>query len=151
MVIPTLQVHTGTLVPDSEAAEELGRLGDTTGRFGKITVENESGLKDSVAEGILAGLHAGDIIKSRTLETALHGTPQAVRECGSWRGKYFEKIRGCGGILFSFSPRGAAASGCGGDLTSFRRCGKIMATLEDRREGGSLSWRSRNGIFSTLC
>ena len=32
-------LHTGTLVPDSEAAEELGRLGDTTGRFTKGTLD----------------------------------------------------------------------------------------------------------------
>ena len=32
-------LHTGPLVPDSEAAEELGRLGDTTGRFAKGTLD----------------------------------------------------------------------------------------------------------------
>lgn len=32
-------LHTGTLVPDSEAAGELGRLGDTTGRFTKGTLD----------------------------------------------------------------------------------------------------------------
>ena len=43
----------------------------TPGRFGRIQLVNESGLKDSVARGILAGLRTGEIIKSRTLETAL--------------------------------------------------------------------------------
>ena len=42
------------------------------GHFGKIRLDNESGLKDSVAKGILAGLREGDIIRSRPLETALY-------------------------------------------------------------------------------
>lgn len=42
------------------------------GTLGKLTLENESGLKDSVAKGYIAGLHEGDIIRSRTLETALN-------------------------------------------------------------------------------
>ena len=32
-------LHTGTLIPDSEAAEALGRLGNTTGRFTKGTLD----------------------------------------------------------------------------------------------------------------
>lgn len=58
-------------IPPQTAVEGSLVVRIAPGRFGKITVENDSGLKDSVAEGILAGLHAGDIIKSRTLETAL--------------------------------------------------------------------------------
>lgn len=58
-------------IPPQTAVEGSLVVRIAPGRFGNITVENDSGLKDSVAEGILAGLHAGDIIKSRTLETAL--------------------------------------------------------------------------------
>ena len=42
------------------------------GRLGSIHLSNESKLKDSVAQQILAGLKAGDIIRTRGLENALY-------------------------------------------------------------------------------
>ncbi len=41
------------------------------GRFGKITIENDSRLKSRIAEGYFAGLKQGDIIKLREVEAAM--------------------------------------------------------------------------------
>ena len=58
-------------VPSQTAADGNLTVAIAPGRLGKIRIENESGLKDHVAMGILAGLHEGEIIKGRILETAL--------------------------------------------------------------------------------
>lgn len=42
------------------------------GKLGKITIENDSSLKESVAERLLRGLHEGDIITAKKMETALY-------------------------------------------------------------------------------
>ena len=52
---------------------EWGRLrvAIAPGRFGKITIENDSRLKSSIAEGYFAGLKSGEIIKTRKVEAAM--------------------------------------------------------------------------------
>ena len=52
---------------------EWGRLRAVIapGRFGKITIENDSRLKSSIVEGDFAGLKSGDIIKTRKVEAAM--------------------------------------------------------------------------------
>ena len=42
------------------------------GKLGKITIDNQSRLKDSAVERLTRGLHEGDIITAKTLETALY-------------------------------------------------------------------------------
>ena len=42
------------------------------GRYGNITIDNHSRLKNKIAAGYLAGLEKGEIIKSIELETAMH-------------------------------------------------------------------------------
>lgn len=42
------------------------------GRYGKIKLDNQSGLKSETAEGYLQGLKSGDIITTERLETALY-------------------------------------------------------------------------------
>ena len=42
------------------------------GRYGKINLENQSGIKDAQAESYLRGIKAGDIITGTKLETALY-------------------------------------------------------------------------------
>ena len=52
---------------------EWGRLrvAIAPGRFGRITLENDSRLKSRIAEGYFAGLKHGDIIKTREVEAAM--------------------------------------------------------------------------------
>ncbi|MBE6100500.1 MAG: ShlB/FhaC/HecB family hemolysin secretion/activation protein [Selenomonas ruminantium] len=52
---------------------EWGRLRAVIapGRFGKITIDNDSRLKSSIAEGYFAGMKSGDIIKTRKVEAAM--------------------------------------------------------------------------------
>lgn len=42
------------------------------GRYGEISIDNQSNLHTIIAEGYLAGLKKGDIIRSGELETAMH-------------------------------------------------------------------------------
>ena len=42
------------------------------GRYGEISIDNQSNLKDKTAEGYLAGLKKGEIIRTVELETAMH-------------------------------------------------------------------------------
>ena len=42
------------------------------GKYGKITVDNQSRLSDDVINRCIAGLHVGDVIDGRTLETAIY-------------------------------------------------------------------------------
>ncbi len=52
---------------------EWGRLrvAIAPGRFGRITIENDSRLKSRIAEGYFAGLKSGDIIKTREVEAVM--------------------------------------------------------------------------------
>ena len=59
-------------VPDQKAKGGVLTVVIGPGRFGKIKVENEAGVWDGHrAEGLVAGLKPGDVIRSRTLESAL--------------------------------------------------------------------------------
>lgn len=42
------------------------------GKYGKITVDNQSSLSDDVINRCIAGLHVGDVVDGRTLETAMY-------------------------------------------------------------------------------
>lgn len=57
--------------------QNISQGGDLTlaadpGRYGEISIDNQSNLHTIIAEGYLAGLKKGDIIRSGELETAMH-------------------------------------------------------------------------------
>ena len=57
--------------------QNISQGGDLTlsadpGRYGEISIDNQSNLHIIIAEGYLAGLKKGDIIRSGELETAMH-------------------------------------------------------------------------------
>lgn len=57
--------------------QNISQGGDLTlaadpGRYGEISIDNQSNLHTIIAEGYLAGLKKGEIIRSGELETAMH-------------------------------------------------------------------------------
>ena len=59
-------------IPEQTAVDGKLLVKVEPGRLGSIHLSNESKLKDSAAQRMLAGLKAGDIIRTRSLENALY-------------------------------------------------------------------------------
>ena len=59
-------------IPEQTAVDGKLLVKVEPGRIGKVHLTNESGLKDKVAERMLAGLKPGDIIRTGKLENALY-------------------------------------------------------------------------------
>lgn len=59
-------------IPEQTAVNRKLTVKIEPGRYGKVQLENNSKLNTKVAEGILAGLKEGEIIRTCTLETALY-------------------------------------------------------------------------------
>ena len=59
-------------IPSQDMDDGLLKVAIMPGRLGKVTIENNSKLKESAVERQVRGLHEGDIITSRSLETALY-------------------------------------------------------------------------------
>ena len=59
-------------VPAQESKDGVVLIKMIPGRFGAVHLDNRSKLKNSVAEGFLHGVKAGDIIQSKDLETLLY-------------------------------------------------------------------------------
>ena len=59
-------------IPNQTAVNRKLTINIEPGRYGKIKLDNESGLRSQIAKGIINGLKEGDIIKKRSLETALY-------------------------------------------------------------------------------
>ena len=59
-------------IPEQTAVDGKLLVKVEPGRLGSIRLSNESKLKDSAAQRMLAGLKAGDIIHTRSLENALY-------------------------------------------------------------------------------
>ena len=89
---------------------EWGRLrvAIAPGRFGRITLENDSRLKSRIAEGYFAGLKQGDIIKLREVEAAM------------------KKLQDITGVEVGTEDRVVTLSTCTGDnATRFVVIGKL--------------------------
>ena len=70
------------------------------GKYGKITVDNQSRLSDDVINRCIAGLHVGDVIDGRTLETAIYNIKDlkgvkvgAVMSPGANEGESYGEVR----------------------------------------------------------
>lgn len=48
------------------------RIAVVPGKYGKITVDNQSSLSDDVINRCIAGLHSGDVVDGKKLETAMY-------------------------------------------------------------------------------
>ena len=59
-------------IPNQTAVNRQLTIKIEPGRYGKITLDNDSALRSKIAEGILAELKEGDIIRTRSLETTLY-------------------------------------------------------------------------------
>lgn len=59
-------------LPAQDSADGTVTVKVIPGRYGEVKLENHSKLKDRVARRFLTGLRAGEIIRSRALETALY-------------------------------------------------------------------------------
>jgi hemolysin activation/secretion protein len=59
-------------VPEQEIIRSTIKIAILPGRYGNITLNNESKLDNDVAERISKKLHTGDIIKTISLETTIH-------------------------------------------------------------------------------
>ncbi len=58
-------------VPAQEIKDNVVTIAVTEGRYGTVTLRNETNLSDRVARGPLEGLNSGDVIENRPLEQRL--------------------------------------------------------------------------------
>ena len=58
-------------LPAQDIQDGVVTIAVVEGRYGKITVQNQSALSDDVAHGLLDGLEAGDVVASAPLESRL--------------------------------------------------------------------------------
>lgn len=58
-------------LPAQDIQEGVVNIAVVEGRYGKVTVQNQSGLSDDIAYGLLDGLDAGDVVASAPLENRL--------------------------------------------------------------------------------
>lgn len=65
-------------LPPQESNDGTVTIQVIPGRYGEIKLDNQSSLKDTVAEGFTKGLKSGDIIRTRKLETALYSLSEVV-------------------------------------------------------------------------
>ena len=59
-------------LPPQDIKEGIVHIGIEPGRFGKITIDNESHVKNDVVERLTKGLRQGDIISGRDLESSVY-------------------------------------------------------------------------------
>jgi hemolysin activation/secretion protein len=58
-------------LPAQDIQDGVVTIAVVEGRYGKVTVQNQSALSDDVAHGLLDGLEAGDVVASAPLESRL--------------------------------------------------------------------------------
>lgn len=120
-------------VPEQKARGGTLVLRIAPGRYGRILVENHSKPSDGErAEGLAAGLRSGDIIRSKSLETALYN---------------INELHGiqAAGILSPGETEGTS------DLTIRLNPGKsATATLYTENYGSKSSGRYRYGLQASL-
>ncbi|BEU88113.1 hypothetical protein TAMA11512_15770 [Selenomonas sp. TAMA-11512] len=63
---------TAAYLPEQESEAGVITIRIIPGRYGDVKIDNKSRLKDNIAQGFLAGLDPGKIIRTRDLETALY-------------------------------------------------------------------------------
>lgn len=59
-------------LPQQTSSDGIIQVNIEEGKYGQIIIENESRLHTEVIERLVSGLHTGEIIRGKTLETALY-------------------------------------------------------------------------------
>lgn len=59
-------------LPPQDIKDGVAHIGIEPGRFGEITIDNQSHVKTSVIERLTKGLHQGDIIRGKELESSVY-------------------------------------------------------------------------------
>ena len=102
------------------------------GRYGRVNLDNQSGLKDAVAQGYLNGLKSGDIITTNELETALYN------------------ISGLGGVQAAGVLSPGSEVGTSDVNVKVTRGKKNVLILYAENYGSTSSGRYRYGVQDTV-